>query len=151
MISHSLVTPPQTFHLTFSLYPLPFAFMNEGVLQPTPLSHPTAPASPYSGASNLHRTKGLSCHWCQARPFSATYGSGGICTLLGWWSSLWEDWVVWPANVVLWGPELSLMVGSKHPHLHWPVAQGTTIPGSCQQAPLDNSNSVGVVWCLQTG
>ena len=48
-------------------------------------------------------------------------------------------------------PELSLMGGSKHPHLHWSVAgwtsQGTGIVGSCQQVRLDHSNSVGVGVC----
>jgi hypothetical protein len=43
-------------------------------------------------------------------------------------------------------PELSLMAGSKHPHLHWSVAgrtsQGIAIAGSSQQVPLDHSNSV---------
>ena len=29
--------------------------------------------SPYTGASNPHRTKGLSSHWCPTRPSSATY------------------------------------------------------------------------------
>jgi hypothetical protein len=69
-------------------------------------------------------------------------------TLLGWWSRLWEDWVVrQPMLFFQWGysppllpqsspttfPELSLMVGSKHPHLHWSVAgwisQGTASLG----------------------
>ena len=44
-------------------------------------------------------------------------------------------------------PEFSLMVGSKHLHLHWPVAgrtsPGTATLGSCLQVPLDHSNSVG--------
>lgn len=35
-------------------------------------SHPTDPSFSYSGASNLHRTEGLSSHCCQARPSSAT-------------------------------------------------------------------------------
>jgi hypothetical protein len=48
-------------------------------------------------------------------------------------------------------PELSLMTGSKHLHLHWWVAhltsQGTATPGSCQQVPLDHLNSAGVGVC----
>jgi hypothetical protein len=91
-------------------------------------------------------------------------------TLLGWWSRLWENWVVMPANTVLpmglqfplcssspsaststMFPELSLMVGSKHPHLHWSVSgqtyPGTTTLGSCPQAPLDPSNSAGFGVC----
>jgi hypothetical protein len=43
------------------------------------------------------------------------------------------------------------VVGSKHPHLHcsvsWRAFQGTAKPGSCQQAPLGNSNSVGFGIC----
>ena len=80
--------------------------------------------------------------------------------------------MVWPADVVLpvapvvlhssipsessptRVPELSLMVGSKHPHLYWSVAGRTShvtaTPGSCQQTPLVISNGVWV-WCLQTG
>jgi hypothetical protein len=33
-------------------------------------------AFPYTGASSLHRTKGLSSHWCPTRPSSATYAAG---------------------------------------------------------------------------
>ena len=48
-------------------------------------------------------------------------------------------------------PEFSLMVGSKHLHLHWSVAgrtsQGTTTLGCCQQEPLDHGNSVGFAIC----
>lgn len=44
-------------------------------------------------------------------------------------------------------PELNPMVGSKHSHLHWPVAGGTSqgraTPGTCQQAPLGKTTSVG--------
>ena len=43
-------------------------------------------------------------------------------------------------------PELSLMVGPRQPQTHWSVAgrpfQGISIPGSCLQAHLGNSNSV---------
>jgi hypothetical protein len=42
----------------------------------------------------------------------------------------------------------------KHPHLYWSVSgrnsKGILTLGSCQQVPLDNSNTVRV-WCLQTG
>jgi hypothetical protein len=48
-------------------------------------SHITHLASPYVGASSLHRTKGLSFHWCLTRPSSATYPPGvmgpSMCTL----------------------------------------------------------------------
>jgi hypothetical protein len=86
------------------------------------------------------------------------------CTLLGRWSSSWD----YPgmANIVLpmwlqspsyppvllpaphWGPELTLMVSSKHTHLHWSGAgrtsQGTATPVSCQQVPLGNGSYL--VW-----
>jgi hypothetical protein len=70
----------------------------------TYLSCPTIPASPYTGASNLHSTKGLPFHCCQARPSSTTYVCGVMippCILLGWWSSPWKQWVVRPADVIL--------------------------------------------------
>ena len=35
-------------------------------------------ASPYTEASNLLRTKGLSSHWCPTRPSSATYAAGAM-------------------------------------------------------------------------
>ena len=34
------------------------------LLHPLTFSHTTVPASPYAGASILHRTKGLTSHWC---------------------------------------------------------------------------------------
>ena len=47
------------------------------------------------------------------------------------------------------------MVGYKHPCLHWSVAiqtsQGTATPVSCQQVPLDHSNSVGFAVCRHDG
>ena len=38
----------------------------------------TALASPYSGSSSLHRTKGLPSQLCQIRPSSVTYVYGAI-------------------------------------------------------------------------
>ena len=50
--------------------------------------------------------------------------------------------------------ELSLIVCSKHPHLHYSVTdrsfQEATSPVSSQQVPLGN-NKRGKRWCLQTG
>ena len=64
-----------------------------------PLSHPPSPvslrvmphfylttlASPYVGASSLHRPIGLHSNWCQLRQSSATYAAGAMvlsmCTL----------------------------------------------------------------------
>jgi hypothetical protein len=91
-------------------------------------------------------------------------------TFLGWLSSLWGNWVVRLAYVVLpMGlqspfhssspsasfptrfPEFRLMVGSKHLPLHWLVAGqtslGTAILGPSLQAPLDHSNSIGFGVC----
>jgi hypothetical protein len=48
-------------------------------------SHFSILAFPYTWASSLHRTKGLSSHWCPTRPSSATYAAGAMgpsmCTL----------------------------------------------------------------------
>jgi hypothetical protein len=80
-----------------------------------PLSHlpstssPTHPlllpflAFPYTGASSLLRTKGLSSHWCLTRLSSATY-------LLGWWFSPWELWEYWLVYIV--APPMGLQVPS---------------------------------------
>jgi hypothetical protein len=111
-----------------------------------------------------------------SRPCSAICVSGTMdppCTLLGWWSHLWEHLEVWPTNIVIHmglqpspscsspsasSPtrvcELSLIIGCEHLHLHWlgagRTSQGTAIPGTCQEVPLGTSNSLGG-WCLQTG
>jgi hypothetical protein len=44
---------------------------------PTPFCLPTM-SPPYTGASSLHRIKGLSSHWCLTRPSSVTYAAGSI-------------------------------------------------------------------------
>jgi hypothetical protein len=106
---------------------------------------------------------------CQARPSSATYVYGAMdpsryipwlvvysLRVLGGQASLCcsSSGVAVPlcfsspsANSPTRFHELSLMVGCKHPHLHWSVA-GQTSPGtatlhSFPQVPLDHSNSVG--------
>ena len=59
-------------------------------IPPSPAHQPTHScfvvlAFPYTGASILHRTKGLSSHWCLTRPTSGTYLAGAMspsmCTL----------------------------------------------------------------------
>jgi hypothetical protein len=146
------------------------------------LPHSPSPTPPFQHLSTLgHQTstgpvlplplmpdKAILCYTCVWSHRSLPH-----CTLLVWWSSPWKQWVVWPVDIVLpiglqspsaplvlqpapsiGVPKLSLIVGSRHPYLHWSVAsrtsQGTAIPCSCQQVPLDNSTSVGV-WCQQTG
>jgi hypothetical protein len=81
-------------------------------------------------------------------------GWSNLQALLFLWSfnplPLLQSFCSFPTGV----PELSLMVGYEYLYLHWSGAarasQGIDIPGSCQEAPLDNRSSVGV-WCLQTG
>jgi hypothetical protein len=49
---------------------------------PQPTTHsllPLHPGIPLTGESSLHRTKGLSSHWCQTRASSATYAAGAMC------------------------------------------------------------------------
>ena len=68
------------FSLLENPYPIPCFY--EGALSPT---QPLLLAFPYSGASILHRTKGLSFYWCMTRPSFAPYVSGAMgcfmCTL----------------------------------------------------------------------
>jgi hypothetical protein len=65
-------------------------------LPPNPLSYYSTPASirvfshpptyfclpalefPYIGTPSLHRTKGLTSHWCPTMPSSATYAAGAM-------------------------------------------------------------------------
>ena len=68
-MSSFLFPPPQS-HI---LPPSSFASIKVVVLNPPTHSHLTLLPSPYAGASNLHRTKGLPSHCCQIRPCSATY------------------------------------------------------------------------------
>jgi hypothetical protein len=87
MITHFPVTPLQSLHSTSSLSSLPLASMRVLPHPPT-LSYSTTSASPYPGASNLHRTKGLPSHCCQTTSSSATYcnwshGSLPVHSLVG--------------------------------------------------------------------
>jgi hypothetical protein len=79
-------------YLHFKFYPLSsFPFQKPPYpIPPPPVHEPTYSrlpvlAFPYTGASSLHRTKGLSSHWCPTRPSSATYAAGALspslCTL----------------------------------------------------------------------
>jgi hypothetical protein len=151
MISPFQVIPPQLTHPTSTLSPSP---LYEGVPPPTH-SCLTSPASSMLGhqTSTGPRTSHL-IDVRQDHPLLHMYLEPWIhpCTLLGWWSSPWMHWVVQPADIVfpMWlqppsttpsspppGSQLSLMAGSKHPHLHWSGAgrtsQGTATPGSYQQ------------------
>ena len=69
-------------------YPIPLPFASMRVL-PHRLPHSclTTLASPCTGPSSLHRTKGLPSQGCQTRPSSATYVAGvmdlSMCTPVG--------------------------------------------------------------------
>lgn len=78
--------PPPTFYFTSAL-PFPFACMRVFPYPPT-FSSPTAPASPYAGASKLPWIKGLPSHCGQSRSSSATYLSGAMD------SSRYSPWLV---------------------------------------------------------
>ena len=60
MISQFLITPPTPSTIS-ALFSLPFASMRVLPYPPT-FSCRITPTSPYTGASNLHRNKGLTSH-----------------------------------------------------------------------------------------
>jgi hypothetical protein len=72
MLSPFLVSLPRN----LLSYPLSPCF-SEGAPLPTHSCLPTL-AFPYTGASSLHRTKGLSSQWWPKRPSSATYAAGAM-------------------------------------------------------------------------
>jgi hypothetical protein len=84
---------------------------------PHPTTHSCLPALafPYTGASSLHRTKGLSSYWCPTRPSFATYAVGSMslfmCTL-EWWFSPWEFWGIRLIDIVV------LLMGLQTPLAH---------------------------------
>jgi hypothetical protein len=76
----------------------PYPFTPCPAHQPTHFLFP-ALAFPYTGVSSLHRTEGLTSHWCLTRPSSATYAAGAMvcsmCTLVGGFDSWREDCHAW--------------------------------------------------------
>jgi len=111
---------------------------------PYPISHPLSPwvcfpihfptpsclsiwAFPYTGASNIHSTKGLSSHWCPTRRSFPTYAAGDMscsrCTL--WFCSLvsessenWESWWDKGAGLRVMAPiREERQIESRHNHL----------------------------------
>ena len=91
MICPFLVSSPQT--PSHRPSPLPFASVRM-LLYPLTNSCLASLASTYTGASNLHRMKGLPSHWFQIRPFSATNVSGVIDP------SMYTVWIVVYCQVI---------------------------------------------------
>jgi hypothetical protein len=169
MLSPFPVFPLQT---SYPL-PLPSPCFFEGAPPPTH-SCLSSIAFPYTGASSLHKTKGLSSRWCLTRPSSATYeagplhvyylvgglvpGSFGGGVLVVWYccssygtANPFVSFSPSP-NSYFWVPTLSPVVGYMHPHLYWSssgtASHETAIQGSCQQGLLGVGNSV---WDVQMG
>jgi hypothetical protein len=69
-------------HSSFSLK-TPYPMHSPPTHQPTH-SHILVLGLPYTGASNLHRTKDLSSHWCPTTLSSATYAVGGLSMYTLW-------------------------------------------------------------------
>jgi hypothetical protein len=135
--------------LTLPLYqpPIPqppsclhFACMRVLTHLPT-LSHPNMVASPYAGASNLYWTKGLPSHCSQSRYICiCSHGSLQAQSLVGSGRTGGQTKLCCSSNGVAMSlhspspsassptrfPKLSLIVGSKHLHLHWSVASQTS-------------------------
>ena len=151
--------PPSTF---------PFACMRF-LPHPLTFSEPTAPASTYTGASPLPLLSGKAilcyiCIWSQGSlPVHSLVGVL-VSGRTGWsgQSTLFSQWVAIPvyssspsASSSSRFSELSLTVGSMHPHLHWSVprqtSQGTATPDSRPQVPLDHGNSVRFGVCRHGG
>jgi hypothetical protein len=99
MLSPFLVSPPKTPYLL----PLPPAH------QPT---YFLALAFPYTGASSLHRTKGLSFHWWLGHPLLHKRLEPWVppCVFFGWWFSPWELWGYWLVHIVV--PPTGLQIPS---------------------------------------
>ena len=81
MLSPFPVSPPQT---PYPILPLPASMR----VLPHPPNHSCLPALafPYTAASRLHRTKGLSSHWCPTKQSSVTYVAGAMgCSMCTLW------------------------------------------------------------------
>lgn len=157
----------------FSL--LPFASMRVLLHSLTHFCH-TALASPYAGASSLHRNQEpplplksdrvIFCYICIGVMAPSMYtlwlvvwSLGALGGPVSWYCSSYGVAISFSSfspspSSSIGVLRLSLMVGCEYLHLYWSgvgrTSQGTAIPGSCQQVLLGISNSVGV-WCLQMG
>ena len=150
------VSPPEL--------PYPISHASMRVLLYLPIhSHLTTLPFLYTGASNLHRTKGLSSNWCQIRTSCAIYVVGAMgpsmCTLWLLVSSLGSlecliGWYCYSSygiansfssfspfsNSSIGDPGFSSMVAWVYPPLYLlssgKAFQETAISDSCQQAFL---------------
>jgi hypothetical protein len=76
----------------------------ESAPHPTNHSYFTALPFLYNGAWNLHRTKGLSSHWClQGHPLLHMWLEPWVppCVFFGQWFSPWQLWGVWLIDIVV--------------------------------------------------
>jgi hypothetical protein len=143
---------------------------------PYPPTHSclTALVFTYTGALNLHRTKGLPSHWCHKAILcyicnwshgslhvyslvgGLVPGSSGGGGLVGWYCCS-SYGVANPLSSFIFSPNssigvlvLSSMISCKHRHLYWSgsgrASQETAISGSCQQEILGIISSVWVWW-----
>jgi hypothetical protein len=124
-----MISPFTVLHNSSISSSLPFASMRV-FLHPLTHSCLSTLTSPYAGASNLHRNKGLSSHWCHIRSSSATYVSGAMD------SSIYTGWLVVYSLVALGGP------------VSWYCSfYGVAVPFSSSVLPLALSLwSPGSVW-----
>ena len=94
--------PPIPFPLppaTMRVFPHPLLPHRPGI----PLHWDIEPTQDQGPPLLLMPDKAILCYIC-------IWSHGSLSTLLGWWSSPWEHWVVWPVNVVF-------PVGSQNPPL----------------------------------
>jgi hypothetical protein len=139
LIYISNIIPPPGFPFTNPLSHHPSLCLYEGASPP--IHHSSLPtlAFPYTGALSLHRTKGLSSHWCPTRPSSGhiqlepwvpsfvgglVLRSSGGGVLVGWYccssygvANPFSFFSPYPISFI--GVSvLSPMVGCKHLHLY---------------------------------
>ena len=146
MISSFPVTPPQPLHPTFPL-PLQFASMRVFLHHlPTPvplLQHlPLLRYKTFTGprvSLPLLSEKAILCyiwiwshgslpvHYVVGDLVPRSTGWSGKPTLLFLWGCNPSPLFQFFQQLSHWDPELNLMVGSKHPHLHWSGAGKTSL------------------------
>jgi hypothetical protein len=160
----------------FHILPPPLC-LYEGILPPThpllpqhssiPLCWSIKPSRDQGPSLPLLSGKAILCYiciWSQGSlPVHSLVGVL-VSGRTGWsgQSTLFSQWVAIPvyssspsASSSSRFSELSLTVGSMHPHLHWSVprqtSQGTATPDSRPQVPLDHGNSVRFGVCRHGG